>query len=143
MFHPEIFLPLTFCQRSGVFTQFPFGKFIKNLHATRRFNVRFQIQRRISHRELHGVSKNMRPPVVCLRIFSFGGTVPFTICLFLQFVLFIYNCSVFRSLSVCSKICSCLPDCFVRRCTFVVFAVPSCVRRGLHRIFLAKCEKIL
>lgn len=105
--------------------------------------MRFQIQRRISHRELHGVSKNMRPPVVCLRIFSFGGTVPFTICLFLQFVLFIYNCSVFRSLSVCSKICSCLPDCFVRRCTFVVFAVPSCVRRGLHRIFLAKCEKIL
>ena len=104
--------------------------------------MRFQIQRRVSHRELQGVSKNMRPPVVCLRIFPFGGTVPFTICLFLQFVLF-YNSYVFRSLSVCSKICSCLPDCFVRRCTFVVFAVPSCVRRGLHRIFLAKCEKIL
>lgn len=104
--------------------------------------MRFQIQRRVSHRELQGVSKNMRPPVVCLRIFPFGGTVPFTICLFLQFVLF-YNSYVFRSLSVCSKICSCLPDCFVRRCKFVVFAVLSCVRRGLHRIFLAKCEKIL
>ena len=50
--------------------------------------MRFQIQRRVSHRELQGVSKNMRPPVVCLRIFPFGGTVPFTICLFLQFVLF-------------------------------------------------------
>ena len=71
-----------------------------------------------------------------------GAQCLFTICLFLQFVLF-YNSYVFRSLSVCSKICSCLPDCFVRRCKFVVFAVLSCVRRGLHRIFLAKCEKIL
>lgn len=29
MFHPEIFLPLTFCQRSGVFAQFPLGNSLK------------------------------------------------------------------------------------------------------------------
>lgn len=106
--------------------------------------MRFQIQRQVSHRELHGVSKSR--VYACLSFACVSsllvGTVPFcnlsfsAICTFLQFLCFPKFVRLLKKLQL-------FADCFVRRCTFVVFAVPSCVLMGLHRIFLAKCEKIL
>ena len=61
--------------------------------------MRFQIQRRVSHRELQGVSKNMRPPACRLTAY-----LPFLgHSAFLQFV---FSCNLyFFTIPMFSAVC--------------------------------------
>lgn len=105
--------------------------------------MRFQIRRQVSHRELHGVSKSRvyaRLSFACVSSLLVAQCLPnlsfSAICTFLQFLCFPQFVRLLKKLQLFARLLCAT----VYICSFCRTVLRP---KRLHRIFLAKCEKIL